>query len=205
MKSAHYRWWLHAAADDLDGNEFEDETTGIKYTTYKIIYSKGLLDQGTDDSADQLRADLAACKSELVTITAQRDQLTAAAKETAEQLRAMREDLQCRTDELKILREDWDRRIKEERLRLVHEERDRIVREERAQLVKTERSRLLRLLAEEPEGKEEPQCSICLSASVEMLIESCGHITTCAPCTLKIVKCPICREPKAQTRRVFLH
>ncbi len=195
----------------------------LRHVVEKLLNANAYLERklekrSVDNTSHQIRAELEKCRKSLEVRTDERDRLSNTLRNVNDALvvrgntiNTLQEELKERTDELKVLREDWDRRLKEERQRLVHEERDRIVREERAQLVKTERERLIRLLTEEPSEKKEdaesfePQCSVCLDAKLEMVIEPCGHITTCEACTLKISKCPICRGPKVRTLRAYLH
>lgn len=193
-----------------------DEVKLLRYENRRLQ----LYGRPDDDVARELRRDLAAMTNErdllVVTIKQQEEsvrRLRTAADDTlrrhTDELRVVRAeaaaDLGRAHEELQVLRDDWDRRVKEERARLAREERDRIIKEERTQLVKIERMRLIALLSEEEEESSRPSgCGICLAAPVEMLIEPCGHCVTCVACAPKVTKCPICRVPVVKTRRIFL-
>ena len=45
------------------------------------------------------------------------------------------------------------------------------------------------------EDTQSDDCAICMSEEKCMIITPCGHYYTCASCTTKINKCPICRIP----------
>ena len=51
---------------------------------------------------------------------------------------------------------------------------------------------------------ESPVCKICLNNPIDILIEGCNHVVTCASCTSQIKDCPMCRNPIVKTRKVFL-
>jgi len=43
------------------------------------------------------------------------------------------------------------------------------------------------------EDQTSPDCTICMESPKTTIIIPCGHFYTCATCTEKIQKCPICR------------
>lgn len=51
---------------------------------------------------------------------------------------------------------------------------------------------------------EQAGCRICMANYSNTLLTSCNHVCCCGPCSLKLIKCPICNV-KIVSRKVIYH
>jgi hypothetical protein len=67
--------------------------------------------------------------------------------------------------------------------------------------------RLLNLTPKEFEKKlrtrSDDLCKVCFERPIDCVILPCGHLTTCAKCSGKLERCPVCRQGIVETKRVF--
>lgn len=55
---------------------------------------------------------------------------------------------------------------------------------------------------EAEQAHESVRCTVCLHNKVCVLLQKCKHVVTCGPCSKKIVKCPICKNPFEESDRI---
>jgi len=49
-----------------------------------------------------------------------------------------------------------------------------------------------------------PECRICLSTAISVVLEPCKHASTCYDCAMNISQCPICRAPVRDRYQFFM-